>query len=311
MLSYGFTRVEIGVQSLRDDVLRQSNRGHTTADSVRAFRAVRDSGLKVVCHMMPGLPGADPRMDLEDLRDLFEDEAFRPDMMKVYPTLVVRGTALARLYELGRYRPYDLETTVELLAAMKKYVPSWHRIMRIQREIPAAHIIAGVKNGNLRELVRETAAKNGVSCACIRCREVALSSPQDHSPDRLIFSSEEYTASGGTEVFASYEYERTKRIAGFVRMRWPSDKARREEIRESCVVRELKVYGRVVAVGDRDPRAWQHAGLGASMLSRMESMARERFGAKRLLVTSAVGTRNYYRRFGFERLGPYMSKTLK
>jgi elongator complex protein 3 len=232
-------------------------------------------------------------------------------MMKVYPTLVVRGTALARLFELGRYRPYGLETTVDLLAAMKKYVPRWHRIMRIQREIPAADIIAGVKNGNLRELVREMAAKKGISCACIRCREVALSSPRDHAPDRLVFSSEEYAASGGTEVFASYEYERSKRIAGFVRMRWPSDEAGREEVRGSCIVRELKVYGRVVAVGDRDSGAWQHRGLGASMLNEMEVTARERFGARRLLVTSAVGTRNYYRRFGFERLGPYMSKRLE
>ncbi len=224
---------------------------------------------------------------------------------------MVRGTALARLHELGRYKPYDLETTVELLARMKKYIPRWHRIMRIQREIPAEHIIAGVRNGNLRELVRERAAKNGVSCACIRCREVALSSPAEHAEDRLVFSSQEYAASGGTEIFASYEYAGSKRIAGFVRMRWPSSEAHRQEARNSCLVRELKVYGKVVAVGDKDSGAWQHRGLGASMLSEMELIAGERFGANRLLVTSAVGTRNYYRRFGYDRLGPYMSKNLK
>ncbi len=144
MLSFGITRLEIGVQSLRGETLSRSNRGHTVGDTLDAFRVARDAGLKVTAHMMPGLPGATPDEDLADLRTLFDSEDLRPDMMKLYPTLVVPGTALAKLFEAGLYRPYALDTVVDLLSEMKRFVPRWHRIMRIQREIPAGEITGGV-----------------------------------------------------------------------------------------------------------------------------------------------------------------------
>ncbi len=177
MLTYGVTRLEIGVQSLHDEPLRLSNRGHTVQDSVDAFPVARDAGLKICAHMMPGLPGATPEEDLEDLRRLFEDEAFRPDMSKLYPTLVVRETALERMQASGLYKPYDLDLVVDLLAEMKRHVPRWHRIMRIMREIPEKDIRGGADAGNLRELVLRRAAEMGHRCKCIRCREVALDSP--------------------------------------------------------------------------------------------------------------------------------------
>jgi elongator complex protein 3 len=311
MLSYGITRVEIGVQSLHEDTLARSNRGHTVDDSAAAFQVARDAGLKVTAHMMPGLPGATPEEDLEDLRHLFEDEEYKPDMSKLYPTLVVPGTALERIYDAGTYDPYTLGTAVELLSEMKRFVPRWHRIMRIQREIPADEIAGGVKDGNLRQLVLDRAREKGFSCQCIRCREVALREPDSLSKeDRLAYTETAYSASGGDEVFGSYEFERSGIVAGFVRLRVPSARAHRPETAGSAIVRELRVYGKVVRVGERGKAAWQHRGLGASLMRRMERTAAERFGAKRLLVTSAVGTRNYYRKLGYERLGPYMGKAL-
>jgi len=310
MLSYGITRLEIGVQSLRDEILSRSNRGHTVADSETAFQVARDAGLKVTAHMMPGLPGATPDADLVDLRRLFEDEAFRPDMSKLYPTLVVPGTSLERQFRAGTYEPYPLETVVDLLSEMKRYVPDWHRIMRIQREIPAHEIAGGVKNGNLRELVLARAREKGFECRCIRCREVALAEPSKMEDDELRYREESYSASGGSEVFGSYEYEGSGKVAGFVRMRVPSEKAHRPEMKKAAVVRELRVYGRTVSVGTRSDLAWQHRGLGGSLMEEMEKAARERFGAGKLLVTSAVGTRGYYRKLGYERSGPYMAKTL-
>ncbi|MDV3276875.1 MAG: tRNA uridine(34) 5-carboxymethylaminomethyl modification radical SAM/GNAT enzyme Elp3 [Nitrososphaerales archaeon] len=311
MLSYGITRLEIGVQSLRDSTLKRSNRGHTVEDSINAFQVARDAGLKTTVHMMPGLPGASPEEDLQDLRRLFDDESLRPDMMKVYPTLVVRGASLERQFQAGLYEPYELGTVVELLSQMKRFVPRWHRIMRIQREIPAYEISAGVTNGNLRELVLARARAKGSPCQCIRCREVALAEPSDlESEDELRLGLERYPASGGTELFASYEYGRSGRIAAFARLRLPSERAHREEMRGSAVVRELRVYGTVVGIGAKSGNAWQHRGLGASLMGEMERVAREEFGSSRLLVTSAVGTRNYYRRLGYERLGPYMVKQL-
>ena len=312
MLSYGITRLEIGVQSLHDGTLARSNRGHTVEDSVGAFQVARDAGLKVTAHMMPGLPGATPEEDLEDLRRLFEDEAFKPDMSKLYPTLVIPGTALARMHGGGTYTPYPLETAVELLSEMKRFVPRWHRIMRIQREIPADEIAGGVRAGNLRQLVLERARQKGFSCGCIRCREVALREPdallQD---DRLAYRETTYSASGGEEVFGAYEFEKSGIIAGFVRLRVPSERAHRPEAAGSSIVRELRVYGRVVRVGEKGRAAWQHRGLGRALMDRAERTAVERFGARRLLVTSAVGTRNYYRKLGYGRLGPYMTKDLR
>ena len=311
MLSYGITRLEIGVQSLRDRVLARSNRGHTVEDCVRAFRVARDSGLKVTAHMMPGLPGATPEEDLADLRRLFEDEDFRPDMSKLYPTLVVPGTSLARQFEAGAYAPYPLDTVVDILSDMKKFVPGWHRIMRIQREIPANEITGGVRNGNLRQLVLERARQKGWGCRCIRCREVALSEPKALSHgDSLRYSETRYAASGGEEIFGSYEFERSGLIAAFVRMRVPSGSAHRLEMKGGAVVRELRVYGRTVRVGLKSRSAWQHRGLGAALMLKMEKVAAEDFGARRLLVTSAVGTRGYYRRLGFERVGPFMGRAL-
>ena len=311
MLSFGITRLEIGVQSLRDRVLERSNRGHTVRDSIEAFRTARDAGLKVTAHMMPGLPGATPEEDLADLRRLFEDEDFLPDMSKLYPTLVVPGTALAKEFEAGLYKPYSEEAVVDLLSEMKRFVPPWHRIMRIQREIPAKEIVGGVNKGNLRQLVLERAREKGVACRCIRCREVVLRGPETlGKDDELAYDETRYRASGGEEVFGSFEFKKSGIIAAFVRMRVPSEKAHRREMEGASVVRELRTYGRLVGVGDRDTGAWQHRGLGASLMRRMEGVAREDFDAKALLVTSAVGTRNYYRKLGYERAGPYMGKAL-
>jgi len=312
LLRYGVTRLEIGVQSLHDSILRRSNRGHTVADTLEAFRVARDAGLKITAHMMPGLPGADPAMDLADLKRIFEDEELRPDMTKIYPTLVVPGTSLARQQEAGRYKPYELETVVELLSEMKRHVPRWHRIMRIQREIPSHEISGGVRNGNLRQLVLQRVAEKGFSCQCIRCREVALNDPD--SLDRgepLRYRELRYTASSGLEVFGSYEYERSRLIAGFFRMRLPSARAHRGEMGSASVVRELRVYGPAVGVGRRNLKAWQHRGLGAVLMRRAEGLAREELGASKMLVISAVGTRHYYRRLGYAREGPYMAKALK
>ena len=312
MLSYGVTRLEIGVQSLRDEVLQRSNRGHTVEDSKNAFQVARDAGLKVTAHMMPGLPGATPEEDLEGLRRLFEDESFRPDMSKLYPTLVVPGTALARQFEAGLFEPYSVETVVELLSEMKRHVPEWHRIMRIQREIPADEIAGGVQDGNLRQLVLRRAEEKGFSCRCIRCREVALRGPGAFGEgDELSYRELRYGASGGTEVFGSYESKRSGVIAGFVRLRLPSARAHRPEMAGAAVVRELRVYGRAVGVGRRLGSAWQHRGLGGALMARAERAAADELGAHRILVTSAVGTRDYYRKLGYAREGPYMGKRLR
>lgn len=312
MLLYGATRVEIGVQIIDDEIYKLINRGHTVNDVVEAFRIARDSGYKIVAHMMPGLPNSNPKKDLESFKKLFYDNRFKPDMLKIYPTLVVEGTKLYEMYKNGDYEPYDDETMINLVAEVKKMVPRWVRIMRIQREIPAWKIEAGVKKSNLRQLALERLKKEGKECNCIRCREVGLRKlKEDVEPSNIQLVKEEYEAGEGKEIFLSFEDLDNKILVGFLRLRVPSNKAHRIEInsKPTCIVRELHVYGQMVPVGKIKEDAWQHKGYGARLMNEAEEIARE-YGAKKMVVISGVGVREYYRELGYWLEGPYMVKDL-
>ncbi len=305
LLESGVTRVEIGVECLRDEVLRAVGRAHGLASVLDATRAARDFGLKVAYHLMPGLPGMDPVRDLEDLHRLFEDPSLRPDMVKLYPTLVLPSTALYEDWRAGRYQPYDTPTAVEVLARAKADFPGWVRVQRIQRDIPARLIAAGVRHGNLRELVHRRLAEEGKRCRCLRCREPGRRSTP--SPDELRLTETRYTASGGEERFLAFEDPVTDTVPAFLRLRIPSG-ATPGGLTDP-IVRELKVLGSEVPVG-RLPGAatdFQHRGFGRALLERGEGIAREA-GFSRLFVTSAVGTREYYARRGFEPAGAHMAK---
>ena len=357
LLGYGATRVEIGVQSLRDRVYRITNRGHTYADVTRSFRLAKDAGYKIAAHMMPGLPTMTPDMDIEDFARLYDDSDLRPDMLKIYPSLVIRGTPLYEEYRNGRYAPYSDQEMIRVLAEAKRRIPKWVRIMRVQREIPPSQIVAGPRQGNLRQLVRQRLEEQGTPCRCIRCREAGLSprrrrrrdvcndcndgrngthgragnsnnnsssssSSSDTGqsahvgPDALRLDVVHYDSSGGNEAFISYEDD-AERIYGFVRLRSPGPGAHRPEVSAgTCLIRELHVYGRMVGLGAAPPPApasdgaIQHSGLGRALVENAENVARERFGAHKLLVISAIGTREYYRKLGYSLYGPYMARDL-
>lgn len=311
MLSYGVTRVEIGVQALEDEILKFVNRGHSLEDVIEAFRIAKDSGYKIVAHMMPGLPKSNPQKDFEFFERLFYDERFKPDMLKIYPTLVLEGTGLHKLYLKGEYKPYSTEEMIELIARVKKIVPPWVRIMRIQREIPSKEIFDGVKHGNLRELVLRRLAEEGLKCKCIRCREIGLNylKGKIHKVEEIRLFREEYRASEGKEFFLSYEDKNREYLIGFLRLRFPSKRAHREEVKDSAIVRELHIFGDLVPIGYRIEGAWQHKGFGKSLMLEAERIAKEE-GFSKILVISAIGTREYYRKLGYELYGPYMMKKL-
>ncbi|RNJ79586.1 MAG: tRNA uridine(34) 5-carboxymethylaminomethyl modification radical SAM/GNAT enzyme Elp3 [Nitrosopumilus sp. B06] len=304
MLHYGVTRVEIGVQSLQQRVYEIVNRGHTYKDVTESFQISRDAGYKIVSHMMPGLPTMTPDEDIADFGKLFSDPELRPDMLKIYPSLVIENTPLYEQYKRGEYVPYSDEEMIRVLAEAKRIVPKWVRIMRIQREITPGEITAGPKSGNLRQIVRERMARDGTSCRCIRCREADPSKRSDMSLDRV-----DYDASGGREVFLSFE-DKGGAIYGFLRLRHPSTLAHRDEVSKCCIVRELHVYGRSLPLGERDTSEIQHSGLGKKLMHEAERIASEEFDAKKMLVISAVGTRQYYQKLGYSLYGPYMAKAL-
>jgi len=315
MLDMGVTRVEIGVQNPDDQLYRVAGRTHTVADVIEATRVVKDAGLKIVYHLMPGMPGSNPARDLAAFKRVFTDPAFKPDMIKIYPCLVIAGTKAYDWYQEGTYEPYTTEEAVELIAEVKKTLPPWVRVMRVQRDIPAGLIVAGVNKSNLRQLVHRKLAEHGDRCACIRCREVGHRLAVDNvTPDldQIQILTSSYQASEGTEVFISAEDPKNNVLIGYLRLRVPSAKAHRPEVKAvpSAIVRELHVYGPLVPVGKHSARAWQHKGYGAILLSEAERVAREDYDLKKLLVISALGTKQYYMRFGYTRDGVYVSKML-
>lgn len=364
MLDLGTTRIELGVQTLSDPVFKMVNRGHSLSDVYQAFHAARNCGFKIGAHMMPGLPGSNISKDLEDIVTLFNDERLKPDMLKIYPTLVVPNTGLFELYQRQKYESYTTEELVKLLVEVKKIIPPWVRIMRIQREIEPNDIISGPKMGNIRQLVLEELKKQGIRCKCIRCREIGLLRKSidifDYEP-RL--SRMDYDASGGREVFLSYEIGEDNLLLGFLRMRLMANPLR-DELKNaidkrtiltdknktdlkpsnplSAIVRELHVYGQVEGISNQKYVAnsvsersndspigktkfnqlgkensdnlsrfkIQHKGLGRSLLFEAERICKEEFQIKALSVISAVGTKDYYRKFGYTNNGPYVTKSI-
>jgi len=313
MLSYGCTRIEIGVQSIYEDVARDTNRGHTVASVCNSFQLAKDCGFKIVSHMMPDLPNMGKERDLEGFKEYFENPQFRSDGLKIYPTLVIRGTGLYELWKTGHYKNYTSEELVDVIAQIQAMVPPWTRVYRIQRDIPMPLVSSGVDHGNLRELAIRRMEELDLQCRDVRTREVGIKQiHQRINPDQVELIRRDYTANGGWETFLSYEDPVADVLIGLLRLRKVSDVAFRPEmIGQTCsIVRELHVYGSAVPLQARDPTKFQHQGYGTLLMEEAERIAREEHDSTKILVISGVGTRHYYRKLGYELDGPYMSKNL-
>ncbi|KYO42897.1 elongator complex protein 3 isoform X2 [Alligator mississippiensis] len=312
MLSYGCTRLEIGVQSVYEDVARDTNRGHTVKAVCESFHLAKDAGFKVVAHMMPDLPNMGLERDIDQFVEFFENPAFRPDGLKLYPTLVIRGTGLYELWKSGRYKSYPPSTLVDLVARILALVPPWTRVYRVQRDIPMPLVSSGVEHGNLRELALARMRDLGTQCRDVRTREVGIQEIHHKvRPYQIELVRRDYVANGGWETFLSYEDPEQDILVGLLRLRKCSEESFRPELKGGVsIVRELHVYGSVVPVSSRDPSKFQHQGFGMLLMEEAERIAKEEHGARKIAVISGVGTRNYYRKIGYELEGPYMVKKL-
>ncbi|MCJ1300379.1 Elongator subunit [Hypocenomyce scalaris] len=315
MLRYGCTRLEIGVQSLYEDVARDTNRGHTVAAVAETFRLAKDAGFKVVSHMMPDLPNVGMERDLDQFREYFENPAFRTDGLKIYPTLVIRGTGLYELWRTGRYKNYTPNALIDLVARILALVPPWTRIYRVQRDIPMPLVTSGVENGNLRELALSRMKDFGTTCRDVRTREVGINEVKNKiRPSQVELVRRDYAANGGWETFLAYEDPKQDILIALLRLRKCSDTHTfRPELKSqpTSLVRELHVYGSAVPVHGRDPRKFQHQGYGTLLMGEAERIARDEHGSRKISVISGVGVRSYYAKLGYWLDGPYMSKTLK
>ncbi len=312
MLDFGATRVELGIQTLDDEIYRLVRRGHKVEDVVRATALLKQHGFKVHYHWMPGLPGSTPEKDLLLSRRLFEDARFRPDGLKLYPTMVVEGTELEKWYREGRYQPYDFDTMIDLLIEIKSIVPKYVRISRVLRDIPSKYVVAGCKD-SLRGVIKERMGERAIECKCIRCREYGhrVRSRRQMGEPRMVRL--DYEASGGREIFLSFEDE-NETLFGLLRMRVQSEPVPRlgQEFKgDLAIIRELHVYGPEVPLSEQREEAAQHKGLGKALLREAERIACCEFQTEQMVVLSGTGAKEYYRaEFGYRSQNDYMVKRL-
>lgn len=309
LLELGATRIELGVQSVYEEPLRLTHRGHTLADSIRSIHELKDLGFKLNFHYMLGLPSVTKEMDVVGLRTLFENSTYCPDMLKIYPCMVMKGTPLYHIWKAGKYQPMTTATAAEIIADFMRFIPPYCRIMRVQRDIPTHVTEAGVDKTNLRQYIDKLMKEKKIQTQEIRAREIGfvvsnnpnitLSEPSLHVM--------EYIASGGKEFFISFEDVKNNALFGFLRLRFPLECLRDEITKDSALIRELHVYGEAAAFGQIG--TVQHRGLGKKLLKKAEEIAAQHQKDK-IIVISAVGTREYYRKLGYSLEGVYMVKKI-
>lgn len=302
MLGYGATRVELGVQNPSDRIYRLVNRGHGVEEVVHSTALLKDSAFKVCYHLMPGLPGSDGKKDIAMVKKVFGRQEFRPDMLKIYPTLVMPGTGLHGMWRRGEYEPYSSEKAGKVIAEMYRHIPEYVRVMRVMRDIPAPEIGAGASRSNLREIIEKELGPEGARD--IRSREIGA---EKFPAEEAKLVRRDYRASGGKEVFLSYEWE--GKLIGFMRLRIPHRPFRKEIAGHSALVRELHVYGQEESIGKGRGKS-QHRSFGAKLLAEAECVAREEFDCRKMVIISGVGARGYYYKFGYCPDGPYVSRKL-
>ncbi|MEA3249865.1 MAG: tRNA uridine(34) 5-carboxymethylaminomethyl modification radical SAM/GNAT enzyme Elp3 [Patescibacteria group bacterium] len=341
----GCTRIEMGVQSVDDAILKTCRRGHDSAAVVKATRLLKDAGYKCDYHMMPQLPGASPKSDERQLKRIFEDPDYRPDMLKIYPCTVLKKSPLHRWWKDGRYKPYPNSRLKEVIIAAKQAVPRYCRISRIIRDIPSDSICAGNPVTSLRQVIQREMKERGLSCDCLRCREIGRKLQENpnlaHSPT-LTFD-DTYEASGGEEHFLSIEDPGRQAVFAFCRLRLPATvscleqsttasltppspvtgqnagkrgKTGQDELNvnhpspSTAFLRELHTYGHLVPIDKKNPDAAQHKGYGKRLMAEAERIT-HKAGFRKMAVISGIGVRAYYRKLGYRLRDTYMVKTLR
>jgi elongator complex protein 3 len=309
---FGVTKIEIGVQHLDDKVLEYNKRGIDSKRISEVTELIRNAGFKVVYHMMPNLPGSNSDMDIKMFGNLFNSKKYQPDMLKIYPCVVLKNSELYSLWKKGDFTPYTDDELLYVLREAKKQVPKYVRILRVIRDIPAEYIMAGSKVSNLRQFIQQDQKKNQWSCNCIRCREIRNEKVllNDYVLERI-----DYVTLTGKEIFLSFEHKDDKKCAAFCRLRLPNKDVTNtfsdnlKVLRGVSLIRELHTYGQLVGITKKGGQS-QHRGLGTRLMKEAESIAKDA-GYKKMAIISGVGVREYYKnKLGYILEGTYMIKEL-
>ncbi len=304
----GVTKVELGIQSIYDDVLDLNQRGHKVDSTIKATRLLKNSGFKIAYQIMLNLYGSSPQKDIEMMKTIFNDERFQPDTLKIYPCAVLREAPLYELYEKGLFKPYPDKKLIEVIKEIKKNIPPYLRIERIIRDIPSPRIAEGTKTvSNLRQIIAADMVKENWRCQCIRCREIK----GDYDPkEKVYMARREYKASGGREIFLSFENKEQTKIFSLLRLRVNQNPDLIiPALKNAALIREIHTYGFQLTVAEKASAA-QHQGLGKKLIVEAEKIAKKEFGLKKIAAISGVGAREYWRKSGYTLKGSYMLKKL-
>lgn len=323
----GVTRVELGIQSIYDDVLRLNLRGHGIKETILATKLLKDAGFKICYQIMPNLLGSDLKRDQDMFEEIFKNQDFQPDYLKIYPCALVKEAPLYRWWKDGKYKPYSKEKLIDLIKKIKKKIPYYVRIQRITRDIPSQFIMAGgARISNLRQLLANDIEKEGWKCKCIRCREVK----GEYSPrEKLFLFREDYEASGGKEIFLSFENKNREKLFSLLRLRVPSQFFENKKhflkvLNGTAIIREVQTFGQLVPVGEKQS-APQHKGLGKRLIKEAEKIVKKEFGShpvksakggakqfngiNKISVIAGVGARDYFQKLGYRLKDKYMVRS--
>lgn len=326
MRQLGCTRVEIGVQTIDDKILSKNQRGHGAQEIIWATKLLKDAGFKVCYHLMPGLPGSTPQKDIAVFQKIFSNPNFQPDLVKIYPCVVTKGSKLYKIWQQKKYKPYSDKQLIALLIKLKSIIPPYVRIIRVVRDIPSFKIEGGSKISNLREAVQKEMIKRHLRCQCIRCREI-----KNLKIKNLELKRREYLASDGKEIFISFEDATNDKLAAFLRLRLPKNHSTIRansrvikidiykyfpELKNTALIREVHTYGELVPIhlrpsgyGRQVGQPVQHTGLGKKLIADAERIA-QRSGYAKIAVIAGIGVRQYYRKLGYKLKNTYMIKNL-
>jgi elongator complex protein 3 len=302
----GCTRVELGVQSLYDDVLELNKRGHLIQSTIEATKMLKDAGFKINYHMMPGLPGSTPERDFDMFKALFVGPLYQPDMLKIYPTVVLKNSVLYDIWKKKKYTPLSNQAFEKLVVKIKnEAIVPYVRIARLIRDVPTPSIVAGPTISNLRQIIIPQS-----NCPCIRCREVGAGY---EVKEKIILDRINYDASDGKEIFLQYVSPDKKKLFALLRLRIASNNNANHFIgalKSSALIREVHTYGKLTKIDAKDSTSPQHIGLGKKLLLEAERIAKEEFSLNKIVVISGVGVRGYYRKNGYKLQDTYLVKKL-
>ncbi len=303
---FGVTGIELGVQTTDDKVNEFNKRGHNLEQSVAATKLCRDSGLKICHHLMPNLPTSTLESDLQSISDTFEKDILNPDYIKIYPCMVVPFTELATMVEKdpSLFKAYSDKQLFELLAKTKSIVPEYCRIIRILRDFPSDLVLKGSKTLNMRQLLKD----HKIQCKCVRCREIK---DEKFELENVRLKADEYRSNQGTEYFIQAYEPNLDKLIGLVRLRTVDNQEDIfiEEIKDCALIRELHVYGKTQGLKRKQTSTSQHVGIGTQLMNFAEDKAKS-LGYNKVAVISAIGTRQYYEKLGYQKQGTYMVKEL-